>query len=95
MPEKHDIPENRLSERYERFRRGLRRHTYLSVTDNSEVIADGCTEILRYDDNLVILRMKTNAVSVTGFELKLSHFSNDGVLVRGKIASIEFKTILR
>jgi hypothetical protein len=95
MPDKLEMPENRLSDRYERFRSGLRRHTYLSVTDNDEVIADGCAEILRYDDNLVILRMKTNAVSITGFDLKLSHFSNDGVTVRGKIASIEFKTMLR
>jgi hypothetical protein len=80
----------KLSQDYEAAKNRFRQHSSLQVTDNREIIADGCRKIVSCDDNVVILEQPRNRVTITGSGLKLRNWGGDGVTVSGVVQAIEF-----
>ena len=81
---------NELAKKYEDFKSGMIKHSEMQLTDNNELIVYGCKSIAKYDENYIKLGLASFGVSIDGLELKMSNFSNGGVIIRGKIHSITF-----
>jgi len=79
-----------LAERFEKLKNRARRYSSLQVTDNREIIADGCLKIINCDENMITLSLIKNTLTVTGQNLKMKSWGGDGVIIRGEVNSIEF-----
>ncbi|MCL2087833.1 MAG: YabP/YqfC family sporulation protein [Oscillospiraceae bacterium] len=81
---------NEIANKYEEWKRGFHKHSYLQLTDNIELFVDNCVAINKYDENIIELALINNNLSVTGHDLKIGNFSTTGVIIRGKIDSMKF-----
>jgi len=80
-----------LAQGYENAKKRFRRHSTLQITDNKEIIADGCEKIINCDDNVIVIEQTSNRLTITGSDLKLRNWGVDGVTIFGRINSIEFE----
>lgn len=53
------------------------------------VIIQGHKDILSFDNECVVLKLKTGALKVLGSNLLITQFSNNTIEIAGKIASVE------
>ena len=84
----------KLAQKYERAKSKLNRHSSLQIFDNTQVVADGCRRIVSCDENIAVIDLACNRVTIMGDSLKLRNWGSDGVTVSGVIKSIEFGGIL-
>ena len=61
-----------------------------TIRGREELEADGCTGILEYESDRVVLAVKGERLTVTGTELMLSDFYDTTLTVRGRIQSVSF-----
>lgn len=81
---------NRLANKFEQMKAETVKHSELQLTDNTELIIDGCKKVIEYDDNFIRLLLADREISIVGVSLKMRNFSNFGVVVNGKINSLTF-----
>lgn len=79
-----------LAEYYERWRVKRQSHSCVTITDDKEMIVDCCREILSYDENQIRLLLAKQELDITGLNLLICNFSNDGVIVRGKVQNLTY-----
>ncbi|GHU59636.1 hypothetical protein FACS1894133_6830 [Clostridia bacterium] len=91
-----------IAKRYDRFRRRLLKHSYISMTDNTEVVVENVMKIISCESDLVKLRLVANTVVIAGNRLQLDALGGDvfagdagvtNVTVRGKIYDIGFEDV--
>ena len=61
-----------------------------TLRGHEELEADGCTGILEYSPDRIVLIMKQEKMTVTGEGLLLTDFRNMTLLVQGNIRSVAF-----
>ncbi|MCL2108912.1 MAG: YabP/YqfC family sporulation protein [Oscillospiraceae bacterium] len=81
---------NRIAQKFDDMKSSAYKHSYMQITDNSEVVIDRCNGVIAYDENQIRLQLVNNALFITGQNMKMFNFSNEGVIVEGKIHSLEF-----
>jgi len=81
---------NKLAGKFDELKSGFYKHSYIQMTDAHEIIVDRCEKITAYDENIIKLKLVNNNLLITGADMKMRNFSNDGVIISGKIHSIEF-----
>ena len=81
---------NKLAGKFDDIKSGFYKHSYLQITDDSELIVDRCEKVIAYDENLIKLKLKNNGLNIVGIDMKMRNFSIDGVIIGGKIHSLEF-----
>ncbi len=66
-------------------------HTETTIYNNSHIEIQNCSKILDYSD--CYLKVKTAGVNlqIWGENLKISDYNTSGIVVDGKILSIEFE----
>ena len=79
-----------LALKYEKARNRLDSRSSLQITENREIIADGCRKIVNCDESVVIFDSEKNRVTITGENLKLRNWGRDGVTISGVITTVEF-----
>jgi len=79
-----------LAEGFEKLKNRVKRYSSMQITDNREIIADGCLKIINCDESAVTLQLLKNTLFVTGSNLKMKSWGESGIIIRGEIASIEF-----
>jgi hypothetical protein len=84
----------KLAQKYENAKSRINRHSSLQITDNREIIADGCTKIVGCDENVVVIDQSRSRVTITGAGLKLCNWGTDGVTITGSVKSVEFEESL-
>jgi hypothetical protein len=80
-----------LAHKYENMKNRMQKHSTLQITDNCEIIADGCRKIVSCDENIVIIDLALNRATITGESLKLRNWGTDGVTISGAVKSVEFE----
>jgi len=63
---------------------------HIELEGNRELILDGCKGILEYDDGKIKICTNLLTVLITGDELFIRTYTDDQIIVGGKIISIEF-----
>ncbi len=81
---------NDLAIKFEDFKRTRSKHSDIQITDNTEVILDGCRRVIRYDENEICLELPSVGIIIVGMKLKIHNFSVGGVIIEGDIHSITF-----
>ncbi|MCM1055149.1 MAG: YabP/YqfC family sporulation protein [Bacteroides sp.] len=81
---------NELAIKFEDFKRTRNKHSDIQITDNTEIILDGCRRVIRYDENDVCLELPSIGLEIVGMQLKLHNFSVGGVIIEGFIHSVTF-----
>lgn len=66
-------------------------NTYINMTDNTHLEIENCKRIIELNDVYVRLKTATVTLQVWGEELRISDFNTAGVVIDGKISSIEFE----
>lgn len=79
---------NKLALKYEGFVQGLQKHSELQITDNGEILIDGCREVLCYDEEYIKLKLNSLTLEIFGFGFVMRNFADGGVCVKGKISSL-------
>ena len=81
-----------LAQKYETAKSRLDRYSRssLQITDNCEIIADGCRKIVSCDENVVVIDQIRNRVTITGSGLKLRNWGTDGVVISGVVRGVEY-----
>ncbi len=72
-------------------RKQLYLNTYINLTDNTHLEIENCKRIIELNDVYVRLKTATVTLQVWGEELRISDFNTAGVVIDGKISSIEFE----
>ena len=81
---------NKIAQKFENIKSSAYKHSYLQITDNSEIVIDRCNGVTTYDENVIKLLLINNSLNIIGVDLKMRNFSTDGVIISGKIHSITF-----
>lgn len=81
---------NDIAVKFEDFKRTRSKHSDIQLTDNSELILDGCRRVIRYDENEICLELPLAGIEVVGMKLKMNNFSVGGVIIEGEIHSLTF-----
>ncbi len=81
---------NDLAVKYEDFKKSLNKHSDIQITDNSNMVLDGCRRVIEYNENCIKLELATVGVSVVGMELNMHNFSIGGLVIEGQIHSVTF-----
>lgn len=81
---------NDLAIKFEDFKRTRSKHSDIQITDNTEIILDGCRRVIRYDENDICLELPSVGVEIVGMKLKMHNFSVGGVIIEGSIHSVTF-----
>lgn len=63
-------------------------YSYITITSDSTVMIEGCTQIVECNEVLVKVLTKLFSVEVWGSGLALNSFSNSTVSVTGSICSV-------
>ncbi len=66
-------------------------NTHIAVTDNTKIEVENCKRILEYNDIYVKLKTSTLTLQVWGADIVISDYNMDGIVIEGKISSIEFE----
>ncbi len=81
---------NDLAVKYEDFKKSLNKHSDIQITDNNNMVLDGCRRVIEYNENCIKLELATVGVSVVGMELNMHNFSIGGLVIEGQIHSVTF-----
>lgn len=81
---------NDLAIKYEEFKKNLQKHSDIQVTDDKQIVIDGCRRVVEYNENHIKLELSSMGISVVGMRLKMKNFSIGGVVINGQIHSITF-----
>lgn len=81
---------NDLAVKFEDFKKTRNRHSDIQITDNTEMVLDGCRRVIRYDENEIFLELPSLGLEIVGMKLKIHNFSVGGVIVEGDIHSVTF-----
>ena len=81
---------NDLAIKYEDFKKSRQKHSDMQITDNKEIVLDGCRRVVEYNENHIKLELSSIGVSIVGMQLKMRNFSIGGVIIKGQIHSITF-----
>jgi len=81
---------NKLAGKLDKLKSSFYKHSYIQLTDNSEVVIDRCERVVAYDENVIRLNLVNNALFIIGTDMKMQNFSTAGVIVKGNIRSLEF-----
>lgn len=81
---------NDIAVKFEDFKRTRSKHSDIQLTDNREMILDGCRRVIRYDENEICLELPTTGIEIVGMNLKMNNFSLGGVIIEGEIHSVTF-----
>lgn len=73
------------------IRKRLYLNTYMNLTDNNHLEIDNCKRIIELNDVYVRLKTSTVTLQVWGEDLRISDYNTAGVVIDGKITSIEFE----
>lgn len=79
-----------IAVKYEKFKKARQKYSDIQITDNSEIVLDGCRRVIEYNDNNIVLELPTIGVSVVGMDLSMRNFSVGGVVITGKLHSVTF-----
>ena len=79
-----------LSEMVEKLKHKTVKHLGIQISDNERLVTEECLGIELFDENTVKLRTAFGVMTVTGLDLRLNNFSDTGLLITGKLHSIEF-----
>ena len=62
----------------------------IQIRGNREIIIDGCTGLLSYAEDNILIETKYCRINITGRELSLKNLTQNILAVRGFIKSVEF-----
>lgn len=79
-----------IAVKYEEFKKSRQKYSDIQITDNSEIVLDGCRRVIEYNENNIVLELPTICISVVGMELSMRNFSVGGVVITGKLHSVTF-----
>ena len=68
----------------------LGKGTTLECLSDREVVVDGCVGILEYTEEVIRLSAKDMTLRFTGENLIIGAMEKRGLVIRGRISSIEF-----
>ena len=63
----------------------------LTLMGFEELLVENYKAILEYQDFYVRLSTHIGIININGFELNLNEMTNEDILIRGKIESIDFE----
>ncbi len=66
----------------------------ITINGFDELLIENYKNILEYQDILVKVNTFEGAITVYGFNLKLENLTDEDIMVKGKIDTIEFERIL-
>ena len=62
----------------------------ITITGESEISIENHKGILEYTDSIIRVRTKSGKISIKGFHLLVDSYSNDEMIIKGNIESVEF-----
>ena len=64
-----------------------------TIVGFSEILIENYKNILEYEDYFIRINTFIGIISINGFNLKLEQLTEDDIMIRGKIESIDFENI--
>lgn len=69
-------------------------NSMIHICDNRRVEIENCTKILEYNDICVRVKTTTCNVAVWGTELCVDDFCTGGIVINGRISTIELEKVI-
>lgn len=66
----------------------------ITIIGFSEILIENYKGILEYQDFFVRLKTYTGIININGFNLNLNEMTNEDIVVKGKIESIDFERLI-
>ncbi len=79
-----------LLARENRFEKQLLIGPRIELIANKQIVVEGCLGVLEYNENYLKLRLSSTALILQGENFDVVSFSDQSILVKGKINSLEF-----
>lgn len=81
---------NKLAMKYENVKDKIKNHSYITMTDNSVLDIEYCKKVLKFEDNVIELKLAKSSIRIVGLDLSMKNYAFDCVKIYGKIHSITF-----
>ncbi len=75
-------------------RRALYYNTMMHISDNRRIEIENCKKIIEYNDICVRVKTTSCMVTVWGSGLVVDDFCTGGIIITGKISSIELEKVM-
>lgn len=75
----------------ESMKKAMYLETNITIIDDRRVEIENCKKITEYNDVCVRIKTSGRNVSVWGTALSMSDFKTGGLVIEGKISSVEFE----
>lgn len=79
------------AQKFENLRKSFIKQSAIHITNNKTVLIENCNEIEAFNENCITVILRNNKAVITGLDLTVDSYSNDCVIIRGSIHSINFK----
>ena len=79
-----------LSEKYEKLKKTVFRHSLIQINDNNRIVIEECKDIILFDENTIKLRLSFGTMTINGLDMKMKNYSERGVVITGALHSIGF-----
>lgn len=66
-------------------------NTYMNLIDNTHIEIENCKRIIELNEVYIRLKTATITLQVWGENLSISDYNTEGVVINGRISSIEFE----
>lgn len=74
----------------EGFEEAIIKGPRIELFSNSQIVIEGCSGVLEYNENYLKLRLTSGALVLQGQNFDIVSFEEKTICVKGKIASLEF-----
>ena len=63
----------------------------IQIRGGNEIIAEGCESVIECGENRVKLKQAKRNVIIDGFDLEITCFGADGIIIKGNIHALTFE----
>ena len=77
--------------KFEGLMHRLKRHSFLTIEDNRSIDIEYCAEVMKFEEEQIVLRLAKSYVRIIGTELSMRNYAYDNVKISGKIYSVTFE----
>lgn len=82
---------NKLAKKFDKSKNIIRQHSFIYINDNEYIDVEYCHSIIKFENELIILRLAKSVVKIIGLNLSMKNYGYKNVKIYGKIYSIQFE----
>ena len=82
---------NKIINKYDEYINNMHFHSSIQIFDNERIVIEYCKSINVINENEIRLNLVKHILIIAGLNLKMSNYNKNGIIINGKIHSLNFE----